>query len=211
MTSATLPGVVGLQKATPWSTWHPSGNERLGRRKATPPVWDTGFAATNDDLLPADSLAVRHRRLTATGLGWVAGWSADLLPDGTTRTWVCPTPPGRHEPGDVWTYWAAPSAEIPLGQTMLLAHTQLVRAAGGHGGLPQAEDFLMVNGVTTLAAGELLPHVVYFYRKHPHQMTRGAQFDTFEGPAREFAFRHGQQLRAALAECPRVTSDTARS
>ncbi|WP_399428883.1 glycosyltransferase family 2 protein [Streptomyces sp. WAC 06783] len=167
--------------------------------------------ADDDDLLPADSLAVRHQHLTATGLGWVAGWSADLLPDGTTRTWICPTPPGRHAPGNVWTYWASPSAEIPLGQTMLLAHTELVRAAGGHGGLPQAEDFLMANGVTTLAAGELLPHVVYFYRKHPHQMTRGAQFDTFEGPAREFAFRHGQQLRAALAERPRVTSDAARS
>jgi glycosyltransferase involved in cell wall biosynthesis len=35
----------------------------------------------DDDLLPGDSLAVRHRRITETGLGWVAGWIADLLPD----------------------------------------------------------------------------------------------------------------------------------
>lgn len=50
---------------------------------------------------------------------------------------------------------------------MLLARTELVRAAGGHGGLPQAEGFLMVNGVTTLTAGERLPHVVCSYRKPP--------------------------------------------
>ena len=35
----------------------------------------------DDDLLPADSLAVRHQRITETDLGWVAGWSADLHPD----------------------------------------------------------------------------------------------------------------------------------
>lgn len=35
---------------------------------------------------------------------------------------------------------------------MLLMPTELVRAAGGHGGPDQAGDFLMVNGVTTLAA-----------------------------------------------------------
>ncbi len=153
----------------------------------------------DDDLLSDDSLAVRHRRITETGLGWVAGWSADLHPDGTTTIWRCPTPPGVHQPGDVTGYWTSPDAQIPLGQTMLLARTDLVVAAGGHGGLPQGEDFVMVNGVTNLAAGELLPKIVYFYRKHPSQMTAGgAAFLELEGPAREFAFRHGRALRSAL-------------
>ncbi|MEV5878062.1 glycosyltransferase [Streptomyces sp. NPDC052101] len=153
----------------------------------------------DDDLLPADSLAVRHRRITETGLGWVAGWSADLHADGTTTIWRCPTPPGVHQPGDVTGYWTSPDAQIPLGQTMLLARTELVFAAGGHGGLPQGEDFVMVNGVTNLAPGELLPHVVYCYRKHPAQMSAGgAAFRELEGSAREFAFRHGRALRSAL-------------
>ncbi|MEV3857583.1 glycosyltransferase [Streptomyces sp. NPDC050095] len=154
----------------------------------------------DDDLLSDDSLAVRHQRITETNLGWVAGLSADLYPDGTTRIWHCPTPPGRHRPGDVVTYWTSPQAPIPLGQTMLLARTSLVLAAGGHGGLPQGEDFLMVNAVTSLAAGELLPHVCYFYRRHEFQMTAGgAAFQQLEGTVRDFAFRQGHALRDLLA------------
>ncbi|MEU8954963.1 glycosyltransferase [Streptomyces sp. NPDC048518] len=154
----------------------------------------------DDDLVPDDSLAIRHRRITETGLGWVAGWSADLHPDGSTTIWRCPTPPGVHQPGDVTEYWASPEAEIPLGQTMLLARTDLVVAAGGHGGLSVGEDFLMVNGVTNLAAGELLSHVVYFYRQHDHQMSAGGAgaYRDLRGPSREFAFQHGRALRAAL-------------
>ncbi|MFH8991381.1 glycosyltransferase family 2 protein [Streptomyces sp. NPDC017940] len=154
----------------------------------------------DDDLVPDDSLAIRHQRITETGLGWVAGWSADLHADGSTTLWRCPTPPGVHQPGDVTGYWTSPEAQIPLGQTMLLARTDLVIAAGGHGGLPAGEDFLMVNGVTNLAAGELLPHVVYFYRQHSAQMTAGGSvaYRDLRGPSREFAFRHGRALRSAL-------------
>ncbi|MEV0445831.1 glycosyltransferase [Streptomyces spectabilis] len=153
----------------------------------------------DDDLLSDDSLAVRHQRITEADLGWVAGWSADLHEDGSTSIWHCPTPPGVHRPGDVTGYWTSPEAQIPLGQTMLLARTDLVIAAGGHGGLPAGEDFCMVNGVTNLAGGELLPHVVYFYRQHPAQMTAGGNhYRDLRGPPRDFAFRHGRALRSAL-------------
>ncbi|MFD4476435.1 glycosyltransferase family 2 protein [Streptomyces sp. NPDC058471] len=153
----------------------------------------------DDDLLSDDSFAVRHQRITETGLGWVAGWSADLHPDGTITIWRCPTPPGVHQPGDVTGYWASPDAQIPLGQTMLLAHTDLVVAAGGHGGLPVGEDFVMVSGVTNLAPGELLPHVVYYYRQHAGQMTEGGPtYRDLRGPSRDFAFRHGIALRTTL-------------
>ncbi|MFI5804381.1 glycosyltransferase [Streptomyces sp. NPDC051561] len=153
----------------------------------------------DDDVLPDDSLAVRYQRITETGLGWIAGWSADLQMDGSATTWHCPTPPGLHGPGDVTRYWTSPHSPIPLGQTMLLARTDLVRAAGGHGGLPQGEDFLMVNTVTSLSAGELLPHVVYFYRKHPAQMTAGGPvFDQYEEQCRTFAWQQGRRLSTAL-------------
>ncbi|KUJ68242.1 hypothetical protein ACZ90_20155 [Streptomyces albus subsp. albus] len=66
---------------------------------------------------------------------------------------------------------------------------------------------MMVNGVTSLAAGELLPHVVYLYRKHPAQMTASPTFDDLEGPARQFAFNHGRHLRDAITACSCVGSE----
>ncbi|WP_372412771.1 glycosyltransferase family 2 protein [Streptomyces luteireticuli] len=152
----------------------------------------------DDDLLPQESIAVRYQHARETGLGWVAAWSADLLPDGSTRTWECPTPPGRHEPGDVWTYWRTPESTIPLGPTTLLVRTELLQAAGGFGGLVQGEDYMMILGVTGLSAGELLPVVSYLYRKHDHQMTRGQGYLTLEGDARRFSWAYGAQLRRAV-------------
>ncbi|MDX3855670.1 glycosyltransferase family 2 protein [Streptomyces sp. AK02-01A] len=154
----------------------------------------------DDDLLSDDSLDVRYRRITETGLGWVAGLIADLHPNGASTLWHCPAPAGIHQPGDVTTYWSSPGAQIPMCQTMLLARTSLIVAAGGHGGLPQGEDLIMVTGVTSLAAGELIPHVVYFYRKHPGQMTAGPDFQSLEEDIRRFAFEHGRQLRATLSD-----------
>ncbi|WP_406150581.1 glycosyltransferase [Streptomyces anulatus] len=196
VTSATIPGEVGLQKATPWSTWHPSGIERPPRRKATRPVWDTGFAATNDDEFTDDAMAIRLDTLRATGVGWCAGWSEDLHPDGTTTPWRCPTPAGRHEAGDVWTHWPTPNDTIPLGPTTILARTELARAAP-MGGLVQGEDYCSL-AVTCLAPGILLPVPVYRYRKHPGQMTAQRGYDQLETAARTHAWQYGHALQSAL-------------
>ncbi|MFB8401190.1 glycosyltransferase [Streptomyces sp. NPDC055912] len=151
----------------------------------------------DDDLLPPDSLAVRYHRAVETGLGWVAGWSADLHLDGTLSTWVCPTPVGRHEPGDVWTYWPSPASKPPLGHTMLLARTELARACGGHGGLWKGEDYVYVMSISGRSAGELLPVVTYHYRDHEHQMTEDTAYrDVDELAARTFAFLQGESERA---------------
>ncbi|MFF4933206.1 glycosyltransferase family 2 protein [Streptomyces griseofuscus] len=152
----------------------------------------------DDDLLPEGSLATRHEHAVRTGLDWVAGWSADLHADGTTRTWVCPTPVGRHTPGQVWTYWNSPETKPPLGHTMLLTRTELLRLSAGHGGLVKGEDYVLVLGVTGRGAGELLPEVVYLYRDHAHQMTEQTDYrDASEYDARRFAFLHGQELHRA--------------
>ncbi|MFE7583893.1 glycosyltransferase family 2 protein [Streptomyces gardneri] len=83
-----------------------------------------------------DAMAVRLSTLESTGVGWCAGWSVNLHPDGSTHLWLCPTPPGRHEAGDVMNYWARPQDTIPIGPTTILARTDLVRAAS-MGGLVQ--------------------------------------------------------------------------
>jgi hypothetical protein len=152
----------------------------------------------DDDLLPPLSLSSRLHHLRGSGLGWVAGYSADLHPDGTVHPWTCPTPPGRHESGDVWTYWPAPQHTIPLGPTTILAPTRLWSAIGGMGGLVQGEDYLALK-ITSLAAGELLPRVVYHYRKHDAQLTRQPDYNDLEGQAREFAWQSGHDLASLLA------------
>lgn len=119
--------------------------------------------ADDDDEFTDDAMAARLSTLESTGVGWCAGWSVDLHPDGSTRLWRCPTPPGRHEAGDVMNYWARPQDTIPIGPTTILARTDLVRAAP-MGGLVQGEDYMAAVGVTTLAPGILLRLPVYRYR-----------------------------------------------
>ncbi|MEU4181439.1 glycosyltransferase [Streptomyces sp. NPDC026589] len=147
--------------------------------------------ADNDDLLPEGSLSVRLEHARAHGLGWCAGWSADLHPNGATATWHCPTPPGFHEPGDVWRFCTAPESTI--------TRTDLVRGSGGYAALPQGEDYSYLVGITGGASGALLPAVVYHYRKHPEQMTAQPSYPVMEMRARVFAWRHGQHL-ASLRE-----------
>ncbi|WP_251828797.1 glycosyltransferase [Streptomyces sp. ATCC 21386] len=162
--------------------------------------------ADDDDEFIDDAMAVRLRTLETTGLGWCAGYSEDLHPDGSTSLWRCPTPPGRHEAGDVWTYWTRPEDTIPIGPTTILARTDLVRAAP-MGGLVQGEDYMAAIGVTCLAPGILLPVPVYRYRKHPGQMTRQDGYDVLEPGARRHAWNYGRSLRATLSG--RETSDAA--
>lgn len=154
--------------------------------------------ADDDDVLPKFSLSRRLHHLNNTGLGWVAGYSADLHDDSSLHLWRCPVPPGRHEPGAVWTYWPTPHHTIPIGPTTIMARTQLWSAIGGMGGLVQGEDYLALK-VTFLAAGELLPHVVYHYRKHEAQLTKQADYNDLEDTARIFAWRSGNDLASALA------------
>lgn len=155
--------------------------------------------ADDDDILPRGSLSSRLDHLRTSTLGWVAGYSADLHPDGTVKVWRCPTPLGRHEAGQVWRYWPTPHHTIPIGPTTIMARTPLWSAIGGMGGLVQGEDYLALR-ITHLAAGALLPQVVYHYRKHPHQLTKQAGYDDLEDAARLFAWRSGNDLASALAQ-----------
>ncbi|MET9556823.1 glycosyltransferase [Streptomyces sp. NPDC006645] len=155
--------------------------------------------ADDDDEFTDDAMAVRLDTLQRTGVGWCAGWSQDLHPDGSTRLWECPTPPGRHEAGDVWTYWTSPADTIPIGPTTILARTELLRAAP-MGGLVQGEDYCTAVGITNLTPGILLPVTVYRYRKHPGQLTAQPGYDELESAAREHAWQYGRSLRSALRD-----------
>ncbi|MFB7630508.1 glycosyltransferase [Streptomyces sp. NPDC056149] len=154
--------------------------------------------ADDDDEFADDAMALRLHTLEEAGVGWCAGYSQDLHADGTLRLWRCPTPPGRHEAGEVWTYWKDPADTIPLGPTTILARTDLVRAAP-MGGLVQGEDYCAL-AVTCLAPGVVLPVPVYRYRKHAGQMTAQDSYGQLEASARAFAHRFGASLRTAFAQ-----------
>ncbi|WP_416987023.1 glycosyltransferase [Streptomyces sp. T028] len=166
--------------------------------------------ADDDDEFSDHAMAVRLRVLEATGVGWCAGYSQDLHPDGSTTLWRCPTPPGRHEAGDVWTYWKRPEDTIPIGPTTILARTDLVRAAP-MGGLVQGEDYIAALGITSLAPGILLPIPVYRYRQHPRQMTRQDSYHALEASARRHAWNFGRSLRAALSRREPIGSAVSRA
>jgi glycosyltransferase involved in cell wall biosynthesis len=153
--------------------------------------------ADDDDEFTDDAMSVRLNTLESTGVGWCAGWSQDQHPDDSTTLWRCPTPPGRHEAGDVWTYWKSPADTIPIGPTTILARTDLVRAAP-MGGLVQGEDYCAALGVTALAPGILLPVPVYRYRKWHGEMTAQVGYNQLEAAAREHAWAYGRSLRAVL-------------
>lgn len=60
--------------------------------------------ADDDDEFTNNAMVLRLRVLEETKVGWCAGYSQNLHDDGSTALWRCPTPPGRHEAGDVWAY-----------------------------------------------------------------------------------------------------------
>ncbi|WP_446038065.1 glycosyltransferase family 2 protein [Streptomyces sp. SID1121] len=153
--------------------------------------------ADNDDEFTDDAMSVRLDALESTGVGWSAGWGEDQHSDGPTTLWRCPTPPGRHKAGDVWTYWKSPTDPIPIGPTTIPARTDLVRAAP-MGGLVQGEDYGAALGVTCLAPGIPLPVPVYKNRKWDGQMTARDGYDQPEAAAREHAWAYGRSLRAVL-------------
>ncbi|MFI0743001.1 glycosyltransferase [Streptomyces sp. NPDC021100] len=159
----------------------------------------------DDDEFHDTAMAARLQVLKTEEVGWVAGYSEDLHPDGATTLWKCPTPPGRHGAGDVWTYWNDPADTIPIGPTTILARTELMRAAP-MGGLVQGEDYMAAVGVTCLAPGIVLPQPVYRYRKHAGQMTQQGEYDALEAAARQHAWNFGRSLRTALAVPPVVGS-----
>ncbi|WP_330351661.1 hypothetical protein [Streptomyces sp. NBC_00582] len=79
---------------------------------------------------------------------------------------------------------------------MLLTHTEIARASGGHGGLWKGEDYVYVMSVTGRSAGELLPVVTYQYRDHEHEMPEAASYpDEDKRGARIFAWLQGRDDR----------------
>ncbi|MGW2858257.1 glycosyltransferase family 2 protein [Streptomyces sp. NPDC001205] len=158
--------------------------------------------ADDDDRLPSQSLAVRNEHAIGSGLHWVAGRSADWHAEsGSLKTWLCPTPVGRHAAGDILTFWPDPMAsKPPLGHCMLLTDTRLARVVG-HGGLHKGEDYWFAVGVPVREGGLMLSDVVYHRRVHDQQWSSEASYrDQVEFDARRHCWLMGHAERELQAE-----------
>jgi len=147
----------------------------------------------DDDFMPLHSISSRLRILEENPqLKWVAGLLADVSSSGLVSVWDCPAPHGFNSKGALWKTWGEPSSMFPLGPTTMMVERQALRSVGGWQGLPQGEDFGMVMAVTSAYDGFMSDEVVYYYRKHEHQMMNSAHFDDLEAIVRIETFERGR-------------------
>lgn len=108
--------------------------------------------------------------------------------------WASPAQPAHYLPGQIHALWSEPAGEFPRSTQVLMVLAEVLRAAGGWGGLPppQGEDFSMVMAVTGAAPGVVLPQTVYEYRNHAGQMVRQDGFDDLELDVRKICFKRGR-------------------
>lgn len=148
----------------------------------------------DDDLVNPQGLLSLSRILDKDArLGWASGYLQDMRADGTVfKTWEHKTPLGHVPAGGVFEQWRAPRTEFPIAPSGILCRRESLLSVGGWGALPQGEDFLMVMKLTGQYAGYSTDEIVYYYRKHEHQMTRDHIFQHAEKECRAFCFQTGK-------------------
>lgn len=181
-----------LDRATVYASPKPIGQAAARNIGLSLAQGDWITSVDDDDLLTPYSIDLR---LAALDQHPQARWAAGSLSDGTDRPMEL-IPPGLCAPGDVWRAWPQPEGTIPLGPTSLLMPRTLIRQVGGWMGLFQGEDLGMMMAITSIAPGVMVDACVYYYRMHPGQMTKGADFDDLEPISRRCAWQRGAALVA---------------
>jgi glycosyltransferase involved in cell wall biosynthesis len=139
----------------------------------------------DDDILPADVFANRLELLeTHPDLHWAGGWLQDM--DGQKNgVWYPPATARVYAAGEIFEQWEAPNSEFPMNTAGLLMKKQSLQAVGGWQGLPTAEDFGLVMGLTGSYPGVIVDEVIYLYRKHGEQTMQSPGFQEIEQHVRQ--------------------------
>lgn len=146
-------------------------------------------SADDDDVIPHNSLKSRlESLLSVPEAHWACGYLSDLRNGTELSLWEHKAHPGIYQPKEIFGLWEEPLGEFPLPPTGMLVKKESLLAAGGWGGLSQAEDFFMVLAVTNRFPGVVIEDVVYHYRKHHEQMMNTPDFDLLEEESRKFCF-----------------------
>lgn len=128
-----------------------------------------------DDVLTEDALLRDIQILTGhPELGWVVSAGLDLLPDGTRTAAPNDFPAGALPAGEIYRHYAAGMHRVI--SCAVSARTDLVRAVGGWGALPAAEDSSLLLAMEAVSPGWMITEPSMLYRKHPTQSTQRREF-----------------------------------
>jgi len=150
----------------------------------------------DDDLFTERAFTKRLKLLEHdSNLHWAGGLLQDMAVDGILGSvWDAPAKEGVYNAGEVLKIWDAPASEFPMNTAGILMRTDSIRSVGGWQGLPSAEDFGMVIGLTGSYRGLIIEDVVYLYRKHLSQSTSRKDFQDLESIVRNAVFQRLQSL-----------------
>ncbi|GGQ17098.1 glycosyltransferase involved in cell wall biosynthesis [Actinomadura coerulea] len=131
-----------------------------------------------DDVLLPDGLATLIPAFDEhPGIGWTIGQADDLI-DGRRVPYPLAYPCGLVPAGTIGRLYE----ETGLCQAAcagLVAPTDLIRAFGGWGALPRAQDVALFIALSEVFDGYQEPSVTWLYRKHPDQSTHPTKPDTW--------------------------------
>jgi len=141
----------------------------------------------DDDVLPANAFTKRLELLEAhPDLHWAGGWLQDMDEQRNgAGVWYPPAPAQVYPAGGIFDCWAAPNSEFPMNTAGLLMRKQAIQAVGGWQGLPTAEDFGMIIGLTGTYPGVIVDEITYMYRKHAEQTMQSPGFQEIESHVRQ--------------------------
>ena len=110
-------------------------------------------------------------------IGWAVGQADDLI-DGRRVPYKLRYPCGVVPAGQVGTMYEQ-TGLCQVACAGLVMPTGVVRAFGGWGALPRAQDVALLIGLSEVYDGYQHPAVTWLYRKHPGQTTHAAKPDTW--------------------------------
>lgn len=148
------------------------------------------LVADDDDMLLPEACATLLHGFATTDVGWVGAGIESW--DG--HPFVAQNLAGVVEPHGVALAWGHPTNIFPMVHTACAFRIEVLRAIGGWGALPQAEDMSMMVAASARSRGMVLPAPVYRYRAHAEQMTGAGSFSSTEAAARMAVWRRAIDL-----------------
>jgi hypothetical protein len=129
----------------------------------------------DDVLLPHGLAALIRDFEDHPGIGWAVGQADDLI-DGRRVPFELRYPCGIVPAGQVGKLYEQ-TGLCQVACAGLVMPTDVVRAFGGWGAIPRAQDVALLIALSEVYDGYQDPAVTWLYRKHPGQTTHPAKVD----------------------------------
>jgi glycosyltransferase involved in cell wall biosynthesis len=134
------------------------------------------------------------------GIGWAVGQADDLI-DGHRVPFVLRYPCGVVPAGQVGKMYEQ-TGLCQVACAGLVMPTDVVRAFGGWGALPRAQDVALLIALSEVYDGYQDPAITWLYRKHPGQTTHPAKSDTWGKQQDRFIRQRLEAVRSGALAPP---------